>query len=346
MHRAFWRIASCALGLVAAGCFDFDATTADGPLGGDGGGAPPTTDAGFDATLPSGQKDAAAEAQADATPDDAVAPTDGSFCATAPRYDGGIFYCADFDEGQLPGSWQTWAQTLGTLVETDASAVSPPNSVVETTNALTSASPRRRAAHAARRPQVPSTLTFSFSIEPVQIDTTGERGHHPRRGRFLDDAGSRYSVGLSINVASGLPALALGEQAGLASGGNFPDGAPPTFINHPLSQTSPLAIGAMVTATIGSTGRPRARRKSVRQRRPELDTPLSFSVVPASLQVGIGTSYVTEYDAGRRRCGSCGTTTSSSRRSDARLVNAARNLIGHPRDTLRPRRSFPRRTRR
>ncbi len=290
------------MGLVAAGCFDFDATTAGGPvLDPDDAQAPPTTDGGVDATLPNG-RDGAPEAAPEASANDADAPEagGGAFCATATRYDGGIFYRADFDEGPLPGSWQTWAQTLGTLVETDASAVSPPNCVDETTNAVTAG----QALNVALRtplgvPAVPSTLTFSFSIEPVQIDTTANAAIILGAVDFLDDAGSRYSVGLSINVASGLPALALGEQAGLASGGNFPDGAPPTFINHPLSQTSPLAMGQWSTATIeldwSSSG---LEGKVYVNGAAELDTPLSPSVLPASLQVGIGTSYVTEYDAG------------------------------------------------
>ena len=62
-------------------------------------------------------------------------------------------------------------------------------------------------------PAVPATLTFSFSVEPLQIDTTANAAIILGAVDFLDGAGYRYTVGLAINVASGLPALALGEQA-------------------------------------------------------------------------------------------------------------------------------------
>ncbi len=85
----------------------------------------------------------------------------------------------------------------------------------------------------------------------------------------------------------------------MISGGNFPDGAPPTFVNHPLSPTQPLAMNAWSRVVIevdwstsSLTGRVLVDGSQ------ELDVPLGLTVDPTSLQIGVGTSYVTTYDAG------------------------------------------------
>jgi hypothetical protein len=286
MPRGLARIAPFLTAVLAAGCFDFDATTAGGVL----------TDAGVtgDATLP-------VDASVDGGALDGGAPeAGGSFCANAPRADGGLFFCDDFDEAPLPGSWQTWAQTAGTLVDTDAGAVSPPTAVDESIGAL---GPGQAVNVALRTPiavpAAPATLSFGFSVEPIQIDTAASAAIVLGAIDFLDGQGNRYSVGLAINVASGLPALALGEQTGVVSGGNLPDGAAPTFVNHPLSQTSPLAMGSWSQVTIEIDWTPGGLEGRVAVNgAAELDTPLTMAIVPTSLQIGVGTTYVTEYEAG------------------------------------------------
>lgn len=240
----------------------------------------------------------------DAALHDAPALPEGSTtftCASIAKPDGGIFFCDDFDEHALPGSWQSWGQMQGTLVETDASAVSPPNSVVETTMPVSNG----QVINVALRtllpsPTPPATLTFSFDVEPVQIDMTANAATVLGSIDFLDSAGYRYTVGLAINTASGAPALALGEQSGLADGMNYPDGASPTFTNHPLSQTEPLVMNAWSNVVIELDWTPTSLEAKVQwasvNGNQEDDIPLTMTLVPSSLQIGIGTSYVTEYD--------------------------------------------------
>lgn len=290
-------------GLVAVllgACFDFDATMAGG-LRGDSGSTGPVDASVGDESLVEAASDARPEA-AEATSPETGPPEGGGgpYCASRARPDGGLFFCDDFDEGGLPGMWQTWAQTLGTMVETDAGASSPPNSVVETTTMLASG----QVVDVALRtplpvPAVPATLAFAFSIEPLQIDTTANAAIVLGAVDFLDSGGYRYTVGLAINVVSGTPALALGEQTGPANGGNYPDGAPPTFVNHPLSQTKPLPMNAWtdIVIQIDWTSAGLEGKVSVAGAE-ELDVPLAMTLVPASLQIGIGTTFVTEYDGG------------------------------------------------
>jgi len=301
MHPSLRIIAPGLAAVLAGACFDFDATMAGGPRVDAGSSDQTTADAGVD----SGPVDATAEGSGDAGPDagdagadhDAASAADGPFCVPP---ESGIFFCDDFDEGGLPGKWQTWAEMGGTLVETDASSVSPPNSVDETTMALTNG----QVVNVALRtplpvPKVPATLTFAFSVQPLRIDTTANAAIVLGAVDFLDGAGYRYSVGLAINVVSGLPALDLGEQSGLASGGNFPDGAPPTYVSHPLPPTMPLAMNAWtdIVVELDWTASSLEGKVTVGGSQ-ELDVPLTMTVVPTSLQIGIGTSFVTEYEAG------------------------------------------------
>ena len=77
--------------------------------------------------------------------------------------DAGLFFCDDFDEHPLPGSWNTWVETAGSMTETDASAVSPPSSVDETTSQLSSGEAVNVALRTALPvPTVPVTLSFAF----------------------------------------------------------------------------------------------------------------------------------------------------------------------------------------
>ncbi|HEY8089929.1 MAG TPA: hypothetical protein VIF09_18840, partial [Polyangiaceae bacterium] len=130
--RAWWFAAAIGAALTA-GCFDF-AATSDG-VRSDGGDATSPTDGGGG---PDATTDAADAGSTEAAPADVVGETvgsaetgadAGSFCASFVPSAWSVFFCADFDEGQLPGSWQTFDETAGTLGETDASAVSPPNSL-------------------------------------------------------------------------------------------------------------------------------------------------------------------------------------------------------------------------
>jgi len=242
MHPSLRMVASGLVsglvsGLLSGACFDFDATMAGGPLVDAGGDA--LTDA---SVTDSPQSDGPVDASVDATdggPVEASGVTDsgtptGPYCESLTPPDAGLFFCDDFDEHPLPGSWNTWVETAGSMTETDASAVSPPNSVDESTIQLANGQVVNVALRTSFNPvpAVPVTLTFAFEVEPVQIDPAAGAAIILGAIDFLDGSGDRYTVGLAVNVANGLPALALGEQSGVVSGGNFPDGGPEHAAAH------------------------------------------------------------------------------------------------------------------
>ncbi len=301
-------LASGAVPLFAAGlvgaCFDFDATTAGGPL--DAAAvdtAPPTLlDGGSDATLPDATPppdpgDATLPTDADATPP--PPPTDGSqpgfdaghsFCAAFAHPTAKLFFCDDFDEQPLPGAWNSFGEMGGTLSDSDASPYSSPTALDETLQAL----PFGTVINVALRETLvattfPSTLRFAFEIEPLQIDPTANAAIVLGAVDFLDVPGDRYTLGLAINVANGAPALALGEQSSFTDGGAI-------FSNHQLPPTQPLAMGAWsslvleidwISATSAEAIVTVAGAK-------ELDVQLNVTVQPTSFQIGVGTSYVSE----------------------------------------------------
>jgi len=274
--------------MLLGACFDFDATMADGPLA-DGG--PTGLDAGLDATLADGSPPADANHAGDASGDAGGPPTTdaGPFCPPPPS-EGGIFFCDDFDEDPLPGKWNTVGETGGTLAETDASAVSKPNSLDETTMPASNG----QVVNVALReflsvPSVPATLRFAFAVEPVQIDVTANAAIVLGAVDFLDAAGNRYSVGLAINVSGAAPALALGEQSGFIDGGI-------DYVSHPLLPTEPLAMNAWseVVIEIDWTAATTANGIVIVNGTQELDVPLTITVQPTELQIGVGTSYVSE----------------------------------------------------
>lgn len=258
--------------LVVGACFDFDATTAGGPLGDAG-----SHDASF------------ADSAGDASGDARDGGDGGSFCASLRPEAGAIFFCDDFDEHPLPGSWGTFDTLSGTLEVNDAAAVSKPNSLVEKTMPLASG----QVIDVALRtplgvPILPATLRFTFSVDPVQIDTTARAAIVLGAIDFLDGVGNRYSVGLAINVEGGAPALVLDEQSGLVDGGM-------PFIPHPLPP-SPIATNKFteLVLEIDWTSAMSGTAKVFVDGTKQLDVPLQMTVRATSLQIGIGTSYVTE----------------------------------------------------
>jgi hypothetical protein len=268
---------------IAAACFDFDATMRGGPLV--DGGAEGGSDAGTDVA-----GDAGAETAAEAST--------GPFCATYPTSPGAIFFCDDFDESPHPSGWNSIHATSGSLAETDAASVSPPNSLDEVIPALTAG----QALDVALRkvplmPTLPSTLTFAFSVEPVNVDQSSGAAIVLGAIDFLDGAGGRYSVELAIQgVQSGYAAMALGEQSGFADGGA-------SYVNHPLplDVSSTLSVGSFtnLVITIDWTSPTGAEAKVEVNGTQKLDVPsLTMTVQPVSLQIGIGTSYVSEPSPG------------------------------------------------
>ncbi len=288
-------------------CFDFNSTIAGGPLDGAAADTAPAVilDAGTDvaprdATSPLDANDATvpvdagsdAGTSADAE-DSAPPPVDSghSFCAAFAHSAAKIYFCNDFDEPfTLPGNWNSIGEMGGTITETDASALSSPNSLDETTQPLALGTTMNVAVRATlAAPSYPSTLRFAFAVEPLQIDPTANAAIVLGAVDFLDTPGNRYTLGVAINVASGAPALALGEQSGFVDGG-----AP--FSNHQLPPTEPLTMNAWsnVVLQINWTSATSAEALVSVNGTTELDVSLTVTVQPSALQIGVGTSYVTE----------------------------------------------------
>jgi hypothetical protein len=145
-------------------------------------------------------------------------------------------------------------------------------------------------------PAIPTAMIFSFAIQPVQIDMTANAAIVLGAVDFLDGQ-YRYSVGLAINVSSGQAALSLGEQSGLVDGDNFPDGAPPSYIAHDLPPTDALTLNHWSTIVIeldwSASGL--TAKVTVNGNLELPDTSLDLTVTPTQLQIGVGTSFVTEY---------------------------------------------------
>jgi len=133
-------------------------------------------------------------------------------------------------------------------------------------------------------------MTFAFNLEPVQIDTAANAAIVLGAVDFLDAAGDRYSLGLAINVVSGLPALALDEQSGFADGGS-------SIIAHTLPPNHAPAMNtwSSVVLTIDWTSATTGTASVTVNGTVDLATfSLTMTVAATSLQVGIGTAYVTQ----------------------------------------------------
>jgi hypothetical protein len=243
--------ASLSIAALLPACFDFDATTSGGPL---------------------------------APPDGSTGP----YCASIPHptKPGALFFCDDFDEDPLPGSWNVFQHTGGTLTETDASFVSPPESLDETTAANDGGQPIEVALRTtfSSLPSLPATLSFGLDLDPVTIDPTSGAAIVLDALDFLDDAGNRYSVEVSAVVQSGAVTLVLGEQSGAADGGM-------SYVPHPVPPTLPLASFTRVDMELQWSQGALDAKISL-DGTLALDVPLTMTVQPSSLQIGVGTSYV------------------------------------------------------
>jgi hypothetical protein len=264
-----------AVSAITGACFDFDATTAGGPL----------TDA--------------STGGADANPTPHV--DGGSYCASLPS-SAGVKFCDDFDEGPNAESWNAKNATGGSAAETDASFESPPNSLDVTINDL----PPGAALDVSRReelpgiPKLPATLVFGFSVEPIAIDPSAGAAIVLGALDFLDDAQhqNRYSLELSINVQNMAAALVLAEQTGYDGGATGP------YTPYPIDPNV-LALGLntwtdLVVQIAWMSPNQATATLSVGKNRVPILGPvtLTMTVQATHLQIGIGTSYVTEPSQG------------------------------------------------
>jgi len=277
--RIIALVAPLAVALVVTACFNFGATMAGGPL--EEGGSP----SGLDATF------ADVHVSDDAGHDAGHA---AAFCASFPA-DAGLVLCDDFDEpSSLPGPYFDIEEEIeGLLAEVDG-GLSPPNALQETTVPLDDGGlidvALRDNQIFTTLPTLPATMTFAFNLEPVQIDTAANAAIVLGAVDFLDAAGDRYSLGLAINVVSGLPALALDEQSGFADGGS-------SIIAHTLPPNHAPAMNtwSSVVLTIDWTSATTGTASVTVNGTVDLATfSLTMTVAATSLQVGIGTAYVTQ----------------------------------------------------
>jgi len=288
--------------VLAGACFDFDATEAGGPLG-DGGprvdGAETSAgEGGPDGDATTGEGGAQDDGGSDGPSNDGPSGQDGGndagksdapYCASI-KPDAGLFFCDDFDDHALPGAWQSFGENNGTMTESDAASVSPPNCLDEKTKAVgtgTVIDVSLRTPLAV--PPLPATLRLGFEVMPVQIDPTANSGVVLAAIDFLDSASQRYTLGLAVNVVSGQPALVLGEQSAFADGGV-------NYVPHPLPPTQPLPMNAWSDVVIqvdwASTT---SATVSVTVGGVQQTTfPVTIAVTAATLQIGVGTAYVFE----------------------------------------------------
>jgi hypothetical protein len=271
-----------AVALAMTACFDFGATMAGGPP--DDGGSPSGLDAAF------------ADAQDAGSPAAEAGSDGGGFCASLSRValDGGrLVLCDDFDEpASLPGPYFDVEGEIGGVLAEVEGGLSPPSALAETTTPLDDGGLINVALRDApiAPPTLTATMTFAFSLEPVQIDTAPNAAIVLGAVDFFDAAGDRYSLGLAINVVSGQPALALDEQSGFADGGSSilahalpANGAPP------MNQWSTVAL--TIDWTSATTGTASVTVNGAVELAPFA---LTMTVAATSLQVGIGTAYVTQ----------------------------------------------------
>jgi hypothetical protein len=229
-----------------------------------------------------------------ATPDagaPSVKDASAAFCSSYSPAMWSAFFCSDFDEGGVQGPWQTIAQTGATLTQTSTAWVSPPNSLDELVPSLEATT----SLNVGLRTPVtfptsfPTTMKFSASIEPVQIDTQDQATIVLDAIDFIDSAQSRYSVVLSGVVLDGGLTLELGESSALADGGAldpFKDDPLPTSVTLPLNAFSAIGI------EIDWSGPTTARASVSVNGNVELNVTLTVAVTATNMDIGIGTTYV------------------------------------------------------
>ncbi len=277
----------------AGACFDFDATIAGGPL--DGSADSTSTADGATTGDASDHDGGAGDAGDGSVVTDASGDTStGPFCASYPHptSPGALFFCDDFDEDPLPGSWASYVHMSGTLTETNAISVSAPNSLDESIPAIALGGTLDVALRTPfSLPPIPSTMTLAFSIDPVQIDTTANSAIVLSAIDFLDANGGRYSLVLSIQTESGAATMNFSEQSGLSDGGM-------PYIAHVLAPALAPNTFTTLDIEIDWTTLTTAEAKITVGGLQALDTALTMTVQATSLQIGIGTSYVHEPSPG------------------------------------------------
>ncbi len=142
----------------------------------------------------------------------------------------------------------------------------------------------------------------------VQASSSVADRDHSRRTRRSSSARSISSTTRGTGTPTGsrstsstdCPRSPLGEQSGLVDGSTFLDGALPVFTNHPAFPTSPMPMNQWTDLSCWSSTGPRraSRGRSSSTACKGSTSRFQLTVQPTSLQIGIGTSFVTEYEAG------------------------------------------------
>jgi hypothetical protein len=215
----------------------------------------------------------------------------GAYCGSLPRptSQNALFFCDDFDEGSLPAPWTSVHQSSGTVAQNNGVAASPPNSLDVAIGPLATAQTINASLRASLGlPPLPSAMTFSFSVDPVRIDTSPNASMVLGAVDFLDAAQNRYTVQLAFDVQGGSPAMVLDEL--------YSDGRP--YVPHAI--TTPLTIGVFtdVSIEIDWESSMTASARFLVNGAQLLSLPLTIGVDARSLQISIGTTYSTEPSTG------------------------------------------------
>jgi hypothetical protein len=236
-----------------------------------------------DAQMESGPRDSAQNS-------DATEASTTSFCASlspAP------VFCDDFDVHPLPGIWDTLTQTGGTVALDTGASVSPPRSLLATDSAL--ATGQSLDAALLKRftlPAPPTTISWSFQLQPVAVDTTAAAALVLASLDFVDTPGNRYSVQFTLEQDGGPVRLRLEEQSGLLDGGS-------SYVPHTLPDSLPLGAWTDVRLVMTRSGPTTASVQVSFGSTTELaTTPLSMNVDATTLQMVIGSRYEFEPSQG------------------------------------------------
>jgi hypothetical protein len=196
-------------------------------------------------------------------------------------------FCEDFDRTSLPGRWNVWRQTGGSLDLDTSAYVSPPNSLLAQYGALQPG----QALDVLLRKQftfttLPSNFVLEFFVQPIRADSATNAAAVIASLDFNDSAGDRYSLQFSEVQNFGALGVRFEEQTGWSDGGT-------SYTNHPLPDG--LTPGTWTDVRLEVTG---AHARVTFGTALEIDAPLVITVVGTRFQLALGSSYETEPSMG------------------------------------------------
>jgi hypothetical protein len=221
---------------------------------------------------------------------DATEASTTTFCASLSPPP---MFCDDFDVHPLPGVWDGLTQTGGTVALDTGASVSPPRSLLATDSPLgTGQSLDAALFKHFTLPSPPTTLSWSFQLQPVAVDTTTGTALVLASLDFVDTPGNRYSVQFTLEQDGGPVRLRLEEQSGLLDGGS-------SYVPHSLPDSLPLGKWTDVRLVMTRSGPTAASVEVSFGSTTELaTTSLSMNVDATTVQMAVGSRFETEPSQG------------------------------------------------